>query len=225
MIEVNLHPSGGKKRRKKRSRFSGLSLDLPDVGNVRLLESARSDSWNVAMIAALILVPLAVVFLWLGQRSEARNLESRLDEALADSVRLAELTALNDSLTERRAEIRSRVRMVRQLDQNRYVWPHLMDEISAALPREAWLDAISQQSPLPGLQVQLTGIAGTPLVVTDFVRNLERSDYISEVQIVGTNKEIQDGVSTQAFTLNVSYRNPPGDEEQRAALAAGGGDG
>lgn len=221
MIEVNLHPSGDKKRRKKGGALSGLSFEMPDFGDVRVLDSFRDDPWNVAMLAAFILVPLVVLFLWFNQRSEAQDLQARLDEALADSARLAELTAVNDSLSERRAEIRSRVQVVRQLDQNRYVWPHLLDEIAAALPRDAWLDAVKQQSPLPDLQVQVMGIAGTPLVVTDYVRNLERSPYIGEVQIVGTSKQVDDGVATQSFTLNVSYTRPG--PQERTALAAGRG--
>lgn len=223
MIEVNLHPSGGKKRRKKGGGFSGFSFETPDLGNVRLLETVRSDPWNAALIASFIVVPVAVLFLWLGQRSEAQDLDARLEEALADSVELAEQMALNDSLSQRRSQIRSRVQVVRQLDQNRYVWPHLLDEISAALPRDAWLDAIQQQSPLPNLQVQVMGIAGTPLVVTDYVRNLERSPYIGEVQIVGTSKQVEDGVSTQSFTLHVGYTRPPQDQQRRTALADGGG--
>ena len=164
-----------------------------------------------------------MLFLWLGQRSEAQELQSQLDEALADSAQLAEQMALNDSLSQRRQQIRSRVRVVRQLDQNRYVWPHLLDEISAALPRDAWLDAIRQQSPLPVLQVQVMGIAGTPLIVTDYVRNLERSPYIGQVQIVGTSKQVEDGVSTQSFTLDISYSRPPQGPQQRTAMAAGEG--
>lgn len=223
MIEVNLHPSSQRKRRKKGGVLSGLSLEMPDVGNVRVLETFRSDPWNAVMIVSFIVVPIVVIFLWLNQRSRAEELEARLDRAKADSVQLAEQLALNDSLTERRAELRSRVGLVRQLDQNRYVWPHLLDEISAALPREAWLDAVSQQTPLPSLQVQLMGVAGTPLVVTDYVRNLERSPYIGEVQIVGTSKQMEDGVSTQAFTLNVSYTSPSGGSARQTAIAAGGG--
>lgn len=222
MIEVNLHPSGGKKRRKKGGGVSGIKLEMPDFGDVRLLETVRSDPWNVAMIVSFVVVPLAVLFLWLGQRSEAEELQSRLDEALADSARLAELTAVNDSLSERRAQIRSRVQVVRQLDRNRYVWPHLLDEISAALPREAWLSNIQQQSPLPDLQVQLMGVAGRPLVVTEFVRRLEQSPYVGDVQIVATNKQMTDGVSTQAFTLNVTY-SQAGDGSSRTAMSAAGG--
>lgn len=223
MIEVNLHPSGGKKRRKKGGGVSGIKLEMPDFGDVRLVETMRTDPWNAALIVSFIVVPLVVLFMWLGQRSQAQQLQSQLEEAQADSVRLAEQMALNDSLSQRRAEIRSRVQVVRQLDQNRYVWPHLLDEISAALPRDAWLDALRQQSPLPDLQVQVMGIAGTPLIVTDYVRNLEQSPYIGEVQIVGTSKQMEDGVSTQSFTLNVRYERPPERQQQRAALAAGGG--
>lgn len=219
MIEVNLHPSGGKKRGKKGGGLSGLSFEMPDFGDVQILETVRSDPWNAAMIASFIVVPVVVLFLWLGQRSEAQDLQSQLDEALADSAEVADQLALNDSLSQRRQQIRSRVRVVRQLDQNRYVWPHLLDEISAALPRDAWLDAIKQQSPLPDLQVQVMGIAGNPLIVTDYVRNLEQSPYIGQVQIVGTSKQVEDGVATQSFTLNVAYARPPQGRQQRTAMA------
>lgn len=223
MIEVNLHPSGDRKRRKKGG-GSGIDISMPDFGDVQILDSIRSDPWNAAFIGALVIVPLLVLGLWLGQRSEEQQLQSRLDEALADSARLADLRALSDSLTEREQEIRQRIQLVRELDQNRYVWPHLMDELAAALPSSAWVRAVKQQSPLPNLQVQVLGTAGTPLVITDFVRNLERSPYLRDVQIVGTNKQMVDGVSTQAFTLNMRYQSPgrSGESGSRVTMSAGG---
>jgi Tfp pilus assembly protein PilN len=223
MIEVNLHPSGEKKRRKKGGLFSGVDLGMPDFGDIEILDSIRAEPWNAAFIASLVIVPLIVGVLWFTQRSSEQELESRLDTALADSARLADLRALSDSLTERRTEIRSRIELVRGLDQNRYVWPHLMDEVASALPSSAWLQGVTQQSPLPGLQVQVEGTAGTPLVITDFVRNLESSPYIRDVQIVGSSKEIIDGVSTQSFTLNLRYRAQTDTTPATITLSTGGG--
>lgn len=223
MIEVNLHPSGDKKRRKKGGGLSGIEVGLPDFGDVEILESIRSDPWNAAFIGSLVIVPLLVLGLWLGQRSESQQLQERLDSALADSARLADLRALTDSITSRRAEIRDRVQLVRELDGNRYVWPHLMDQVAAALPSNAWIESVSRRSPLPDLSVQLEGTAGTALVITDFVRNLESSAYVEGVQIVGSQRQMEDGVSTQSFTLNVKYgAREAGSSGSRTALAGRG---
>lgn len=223
MIEVNLHPSRKGGRGRKGGGRSGLDLSMPDLGDVQFLDRVRSDPWNAAMIGALILVPLLIVFFWLGQRSTEQQLQERLDAALADSARLADLRALSDSLTSREQEIRERIRLVRGLDDNRYVWPHLMDELSSALPARAWLESVIQQSPLPNLEVQVQGNAGSPLIITDFVRNLERAPHVGEVQIVGSNRQLIDGVSTQAFTLNVTYRSSSGSESQQTVSLSGDG--
>ena len=118
---------------------------------------------------------------------------------------------MSDSLTARREEIRGRVALVEQLDRNRFVWPHLMDEISRALPRLAWLNSLRQMSPLPDVGVQIQGIAANPLAITEFVRNLEASDYITDVRILGSQKQTLEGgqLSVQAFTLTARFTEPP----------------
>lgn len=222
MIEVNLHPSGEKKRRKKGRGLSDVGFEMPDFGDVQLLESIRSDPWNAALIACLVVVPLAVGALWYDQRSDEEALQTRLDEALADSARLAELRTLSDSLTARRADIRSRIDLVRGLDGNRYVWPHLLDDIASALPPRAWIRAVKRQGEMPELQVQVLGTAATPLIITDFVRNLEATPSVGEVDIVGSNKQMQGGVSTQAFTLNLRYTPPTSGSVRTVPVVAGG---
>lgn len=210
MIEVNLHPEGKKRgRRAKAGLVSGVRQRLEGMGDVELLESLRSDPWNAAFVATLVVSVALGLFLWMGQRSHAAELQERLDAAMSDSTRLSELGALSDSLMERRRRIEERVELVAGLDRNRYVWPHLMDEISAALPDAAWLETIKRRGGLPGLEVQLMGTAATPLVVTDFVRTLEASPYIGQVEIVTAARKVSGGISSHEFTLDLRYTPPP----------------
>lgn len=223
MIEVNLHPSGEKKRRKTRGFLPDVDFQMPDLGAGGLVQAARSEPWKVACVAVLLVVGLVVGALWFSQRSAFDRVETRLEEAREDSARLADLRQLSDSLTKRQNQIRSRVRLVEQLDRNRFVWPHLMDEIAGALPSRAWLQTLRKQGSLPNLGIQILGTAARPLVVTDFVRNLEQSPYISDVQIVGTNKEQSGGLTVQSFTLDAVYSPPPETAVERVAVDRGGG--
>ncbi|HKK08266.1 MAG TPA: PilN domain-containing protein [Gemmatimonadota bacterium] len=214
MIEINLHPAAGQK--KKRSRPS---LRLPTPGR---LGKVREDPWRAALLAAVILVPLVILGLWLVQRNRAGGLQDRLETATADSARLAELRVLSDSLRDRRSAIQDRIHLVEQLDRGRFVWPHLMDEISRATPSLAWLTALKEQSGPPNLRVQVLGTAANPLIVTRFVHNLEDSPYLTDVQIVSTQAQQVEGLTAQNFVLTLAYRAPPPDSVQTEPLSTGG---
>ncbi len=225
MIEVNLLPEsqqsrgGGKRSRggKGSSRRSKSGL-----GGLGGLQGRSRDPWGMALILVGLAIPAGAGFLWWTQRTEAATLEGRFADATADSVRLAELRLVSDSLSARRQEIRDRVALVEQLDRNRFVWPHMMDEISRALPRLAWLSSLRQVTPLPDVGVQIQGIAANPLAITEFVRNLEASDYIRDVRILGSQKQSLDNgeITAQAFTLTVRFAEPAAGELRSEPIIA-----
>ncbi len=209
MIEVNLHPSGG-----KGSRFSGakLSMRLPAALKLGGGSSGRGESvrdvWTTVAIVVPALVFLVVGFLWFSTRSERSELEGRLTQAVEDSTRLADLRSLSDSLISRDLRIQERLNLVQSLDGGRYVWSHLLDEISRAMPAYTWLTLVRRDSPLPDLRVQVDGLAANPLAITRFVRNLQDSPYVSEVRIMGSQQQLVENVAAQAFQLMVSYEAP-----------------
>lgn len=218
MIEVNLHPgTEGKKRE-----GGGLSLSLPDLEGIGGLETLRSDPWHSSFLLLLVVIPLAMGFLWYQQSQREDRLDQRLEEVLADSARLADLRALSDSLTSRRQAIEERIGLVKGLDQNRFAWAHVMDQVSRSLPQGAWLQGLERQSELPDLGVRLTGAAVSPLVITRFVRALEESPYISDVRIVSSNRQRVRGIQAQVFSLDVGYRPPPPEAVETRPLSTGG---
>jgi Tfp pilus assembly protein PilN len=143
--------------------------------------------------------------MWYAQRSEAAEIEVRLEEAREDSARLADLRVLSDSLIDRERQIRQRLELVRGLDEGRFVWPHLLDEISRALPQYTWLTAVRVATPLPELTVQVDGVAANPLAVTRFVRNLQSSEFVRQVRIMRSQQAEVENVAAQAFKLLVTY--------------------
>ncbi|MCL7964723.1 MAG: PilN domain-containing protein [marine benthic group bacterium] len=205
MIEVNLHPTGGRPGKRRRSGLSAPAWMSRGRGGPE-----GRDPWTLAAISAFVLAVLAIGGMWFAQRSNAAELEVRLEEAREDSTRLADLRVLSDSLIDRERQIRQRLELVRGLDEGRFVWPHLLDEISRALPEYTWLTAVRVETPLPELVVQLDGIAANPLAVTRFVRNLQSSDYLKQVRIMGSQQAEVENVAAQAFKLLVSYEDPEG---------------
>lgn len=221
MIEVNLHPDGGKARR-----GGGKRLALPAA--LTRFTSKRggtgkgeSDVWTRVAIIVPLLTLLVVGWLWFSQRSDRSELDTRLEAAVEDSTRLADLRSLSDSLSRRDRTISERLELVKALDDGRFVWPHLLDEISRAMPSYTWLTQIRRTQPLPGLEVQIDGLAANPLAITRFVRNLQESPYVGQVRIIGSQQEFIDNVAAQAFRITVRYEAPPPDLTRSEPLVAG----
>lgn len=206
MIEVNLHPEGRAEPRKRRRR---LQLKLPDWEGFGGMAAIRGDPWRYVFFAALVLAPAAVLGMWYTQRAERSDLQQRLEAAAADSARLAELQTLSDSLIRRRQQLRERIQLIRGFDEDRFVWPHLMDEISRALPENTWITQISRRGSLPDVSVELQGMTTEPLLVTDFVRALQRQPHVGSVRIVRSQRRQVGGVNAHNFTLIASYERPP----------------
>lgn len=221
MIEVNLHPDRG---RKKGSSGRGFPIAIPAalkrIGGGGGSGGER-DVWTMVAIGVPVLVLLVIGWLWLSQRSVRGDLEARLESAVQDSTRLVDLRMLSDSLTARRRRISERLDLVRTLDEGRFVWPHLLDEISRALPPYTWLTSIRQNATEPRLEVQLGGLSANPLAITRFVRNLQDSPYVAEVRILGSQQELIDNVAAQAFILMVAYEAPPPETVETVPLVEG----
>ncbi|MFQ5529797.1 MAG: PilN domain-containing protein [Gemmatimonadota bacterium] len=209
MIEVNLHPSGGKGGRVS---GKGLSLRLPGLsGGGRGPGDGGRDPFTTAAIVVPALVLLAIGGMWFSNRSQRSDLDDRLAVAVEDSTRLADLRSLSDSLIARDARIQERLVLVLSLDGGRFVWAHVLDEIGRALPAYTWLTLVRSDAPLPELRIQVDGLAANPLAITRFVRNLQDSPYISEARIMGSQQQVVENVAAQAFQLMVTYDAPPDD--------------
>lgn len=204
MIEVNLHPAGAKAKAKAKGRRRR-------AGGPALGGRGARNPWATAMIAALIAAPLLMGAMWFLQRSQSSSLEERLQEASADSTRLADLRVLSDSLTSRQRLVRERVELIRGLDRDRFVWPHILDEVSGSLPDFVWLTSIQESAPLPDLTLEIRGMAATALAVTEYVRRLEMSPYLGLVRILGSQQIPAEGTDLEvhAFTLLVDYTPRP----------------
>jgi hypothetical protein len=79
----------------------------------------------------------------------ATEIERRLDKAVRDSTRLTNVLEARRKVTAERDSVMRQVQIIRTIDDNRYVWAHLLDEISTALPQYTWLTSWSRPARPP----------------------------------------------------------------------------
>ena len=129
----------------------------------------------------------------------------------------------------RRDSIAQRVAIIQDIDQGRYVWPHLMDEVARALPDYTWLSGIVQigGATINQPDFRIRGRSGNNFALTRFMENLEASMFIRDVQLISTEQVVEQeeglsGVRTvHDFTLEAAYELPPPELIETVPLLGG----
>jgi Tfp pilus assembly protein PilN len=142
MIEINLLPRSGK-RGGRRAAGAGVG------GVVAYLATATvriRDPFLAGAVAAVLLGAAAVGGMYLRLTDRAAELAERELVVQQDSTRYATILGEKRVAEAQRDSILRQVEIIRSIDEDRFVWPHIMEEISRALPAYTWLTSVSQTS-------------------------------------------------------------------------------
>jgi Tfp pilus assembly protein PilN len=137
MIQINLLP-GARKSTKARGASSMAAL--------KAIVAQIKDPFLVAAVVSIAIAGSAVTFLYTAQAARAVDVAERERAAVQDSTRYAAVLAERRRAQAQVDSVTRQIAVIRAIDNNRYVWPHVMDEVSRALPQFTWLTSIKQTS-------------------------------------------------------------------------------
>jgi len=233
MIEINLLPGGGKKGRAK----SGVALGASFSG----LGQRIKNPYLVTAVSSLAIALLSVGGLHFTQQAEASELSVREESALRDSARYGAVLAERRKLEARRDSVVKQLEIIKSIDNDRFVWPHVMDEVSRALPPYTWLKSMStitlqdtpeqpaqaakpddkaakekekvKQDPVPSapLRFKIVGHTVDIQALTRFMKLLETSPFIQKVTLSKSELVVVEGKEVTEFTLEAEYERPTPD--------------
>ena len=225
MITVNLRPD--LKRKRARPPMQGV------LEGVRGLASKVKDP--VLLVAIL---SWAGVLGWLGYigtttSRELATLEPQLEQTRAEHRRFRAFLAEKRHQETIRDSLVSQISIIRTVDGDRYVWPHLFNEVTKALPAYTWLvdmggseppppppgapqpaakgaadttNTKSEGASVPAIQFQVNGRTVDIQAYTRFLRQLEASPWITDVTPVSANTVVEKERPVTAFTIRGTYR-------------------
>jgi Tfp pilus assembly protein PilN len=214
MITINLKP-GSKRAKAGGSLAGGLSALKGLPGRVK-------DPWPMA---AVILCGLTVLFLaWVGISSASRQsgLEDQLDAARAENRRYRAFLVEKRRAEAARDSVVVQIATIKAVDDDRYVWPHILDEITRALPAFTWLTEVATMTPAgytdtllaTPVGVQLSGRTMDLQGFTRFMRQLEDSPWLSDVKMLSTQTIVDHQRAVTQFVVQATY-----DRHGRAQVA------
>jgi len=244
MIEINLLPGSGKKARKG---SSGPKMNLG--ASLTGLRDRVRDPWLVGAIASAAVGILVVAGLWMTQSSREARLDEALQKAVQDSTRYSSVLREREMAEAKRDTVVRSLNMIRAIDDDRYIWPHVMDEVSRALPPYTWLVTLGfsgtgqAQTPITTVaapadsshgrkrkaiattvvrdtvRIRLVGNTVDIQALTRFMKQLEVSPFFEQVQLARSERANDNGKEVTQFQLDMLYSRPGATDVRRVPLA------
>ena len=233
MIEINLLPGGA--ARKSRRAAPKLPTDELSAGAFDGIVARLRDRFLLAAVATVVGSAAAILFLYTSQQSAAGELAERETAAVRDSTEYAAVLAERRRITAERDSLQRSLAVIATIDSTRYVWPHVLDEVSRSLPIYTWLTGLQQTSatptaqaataagaPKPGAKPAADSGRGSPTqlrfrvvghtvdiqALTRYMRDLEASPFIKNVQLARSEAVMVENKDVTEFMLDAEYEAP-----------------
>ncbi len=214
MITVNLRP--GQKRKRAASPLKGLQERLSG------LASSVKDPLLAAAVAAFVLVGGWLLWVFTNNARELSAWEPRLEQARTENRRFQTVLKQKQRQELIRDSLAAQVQVIRNIDSDRYVWPHVLDEVSRALPAYTWLVDVTNLAPpapaagteaapdtattaRPPVNFRITGRTVDIQAYTRFLRQLEASPWIQNVAPQQVQTIVEKERAVTAFTVLASF--------------------
>jgi len=213
MISVNLKP--GLKRKGGGNRLQGAGE------RVKALASKVKDPLLVGVVASWLAVAVWLGGLWKKQSAELHDLQPRLEQAQTENRRFKAFIQQKKKQELIRDSLLAQIGVIRDVDRDRYVWPHVLDEVAQALPAYTWLTELVAQAPAvpqvsdstasdsvrqlpPAFRIQ--GRTVDIQAYTKFLRQLEASPWVIDVVPVSVSTVVEHERPVTAFTIRANFK-------------------
>jgi Tfp pilus assembly protein PilN len=246
MIEINLIPGNGKKAKKSRG-GGGASLNLG--ASFANLKSKVRDPYLLGAIGSGLVAILVTGGLYTMQGSRSARLDEELQKAVQDSTRYASVLREREKAEAKRDTVLRSLNMIRAIDDDRYIWPHIMDEVSSALPPYTWIVSLGfsgvgqATSPIKTVveseptgtgrrrksaptqvvrdtvRIRLVGNTVDIQALTRFMKQLEVSPLLENVTLMSSARASDNGKEVTQFQLDMLYARPGATDVRRVPLA------
>ena len=245
MIEINLLPGA----RRKSRRGGAAKVDIG--ASIAALRERIREPWLIGAVVVSTLAVVVVGAMYVTQQRRAAKVDDALQKAVQDSTRYASVFKERERAEAKRDTVLRSLNLIRAIDDDRFIWPHIMDEVSRALPPYTWIVSLGftglgqAQAPVQTLapvstdttggkkkkrqlntvvphdtvRVRVLGNTVDIQALTKFIRQLEASPFLEQVQLAKSERANDNGKEVTQFQLDMLYSRPDPAFVKRVPLA------
>jgi Tfp pilus assembly protein PilN len=209
MITVNLRPG------QKRKAAGGGAKQILD--RIKGLGTKVKDPFLVGSIAACLGVAAFLGWAFITNNSKFNDLGPRLEQARDEQKRFDNLLRQKHRAELIRDSLLAQIATIRGVDGNRYVWPHVLDEVAKALPPYTWLTtmttfaapAVADTADSGAVRPTMFRVEGRTMdlqAYTRFLRQLEASPWLSDVTPLEAKTIIEKERPVTQFIIQAAFQ-------------------
>lgn len=243
MIEINLLPGAQSKAKQ------GGGINTAAFTNA--IAEQLADRFLLGAIGAVIVAVAAIVGMYVYQSRAETAATEREVAAARDSSQFAAVLVARSHAETTRDSVYQQLAIIKSIDDSRFTWPHLLEEINYAVPPYTWLTQVLQTSALvttagsandtskvkadstkrssakeeakqkrahadslyngsaTTTTFRVVGQTVDIQALTLFMKNLEASPFIKNVQLTRSDLVTVDGKEVTEFQLEAESEVPP----------------
>lgn len=205
MISINLRPG-------QRRRPSGAGKQIS--AKFKELAARVKDPLLAGVVVVWIGVAGWLVYTWGSTARELTRVEAQLESTATEAKRFETLMLQKRKAERIRDSLQSQIGVIRGVDRGRYVWPHVLDEVAKTLPPYTWLTdvmvvgavaPVDGDSSAPKLKFQINGRTVDYQAFTQFLRQLEASPWVENVQTLKSETVVENQRPVTSFQIQAVF--------------------
>jgi Tfp pilus assembly protein PilN len=206
MIRINLLPGPQKKRR------GGAGFSF---GSATELLAKIKDPLLIGVVVSWVVGLAAVAGLWVLQSRELTTVRDEHGRVQAEARRYTTLIREKRRAEQLRDSLVAEIDAIRAIDGERYVWPHILEEVTKALPDYTWLvslqsvavsiDEMTDTTAPPPIRFAIEGRTPDLSAYTRFVSQLAASPWVRNAEFGSVQSVLEEDRPVQSFSVTVTF--------------------
>ncbi|MEI6813285.1 MAG: PilN domain-containing protein [bacterium] len=187
MIEINLLPGA------KRKQPSAAKMEVGAAFR-ELASRYQVDRLLLGSVALFVAGLAAVAGMWYFQGKSFEDVKAHEVKSHGDSLRFAQVIKQRAVASAVRDSVARQLRIINTLDGSRFVWPHVLESVSRALPSYTWLVSLQQTSAVTSLTPEIDAglfTGGDPAKIAAEADSALKASQNVKVRIVGQTVDVQ----------------------------------
>ena len=173
-----------------------IRINLLPVKISRRQEAVRSELMLVGVTAGVLVAIMAAAFI--SVQSRVNTVRAENTDLQEEIRRVEEIAKDVQKAEELKAELQRKLGVIKQLKASKSGPVHMMDELSLATPEKLQLQRLDEQNQ----RLQFTGVAVSNEVISQFLTNLEQSEYFDDVFLNAIDQVDEEGVKLKNFSIS-----------------------
>ncbi|RME26412.1 MAG: hypothetical protein D6798_06740 [Deltaproteobacteria bacterium] len=190
-----------------------IRINLLPVRTTKRQEAVRSQllmagTGAIALVVVLVLFHMVMI-------TRVATAESDVRELKAEVERMKTVAAQAEQEQKLKEDLQRKLDVIKRLNANRTGPVRMLDELADATPEKLTLTSLDEDKG----RLRISGYAVSNEVISQFLSNLEQSDYFEDVYLNSIEQQDKDNVSVKVFSVTARLVVPGTEVEADAAEA------